>query len=362
MSENISQETSNFYSPRFEVEIDNQILEAEMSKTILDVSVKETINEGTSFQLTVHDELDLTTQEFKWLDHPLFNVGNMIVIKMGYGNDLHDMWMGKITSLEPSFFSGETPTLIVRGHDPSYDFLKKSTPEKPFVDMRYSDIVKYIVSNTPLDPVIHKTEKYETFIRKRNDETYYVFLEKLANKVGYQLKIENRTLYFTRYEDDSDAILTLELRKDIISFNASIKTTGLITEVEVRGHNPIDPSKPIVGTARAGEERSHESGKKTGSQVAEEHYGTVKKVISSSVVNSEEQARMMAKSILSKASDGLIEGDVNCIGIPEIRAGVNIMIEKIGERFSGKYYVKSVTHTINNSGYLTSFSVKRNAL
>lgn len=362
MLENISRETSNFYSPRFQVEIDNQRLEAEMSKTILDVSVVETINEGTSFQLTVHDEFDLNTQEFKWLDHPLFNIGNTIMIKMGYGNDLHDLLMGKITSLEPSFFSGETPTLIVRGHDLSYDYLKKSTPGKSFVDMRYSDIVQSIASDAQLDSVVDEIEKYETSIRKENDETYYVFLEKLANKVGYQLKIENRTLHFTKYEDDSDAILTLELGKDLISFSPSLKTTGLITEVEVRGHNPMDPSRPIVGTARAGEERSQESGKKTGSQIAEEHYGTVKKVISNAVVNSEEQAKMMAQSILSKASDGLIEGDVKCIGIPEIRAGVNVMIEKVGQRFSGKYYVKSAIHTINNSGYLTSFSVKRNAL
>lgn len=362
MLENKSLETSNFYSPRFEVEIDNQTLKAEMSKTILDVSVVETINEGGSFELTVHDEFDLTTQEFKWLDHPLFNVGNTIMIKMGYGNKLHDMLMGKITSLKPSFFSGETPTLIVIGHDLSYDYFKKITPEEQFVDMKYSDIVQSIASDARLKSVVDKTEKYEETITKKNNETYYVFLEKLANIIGYQFKIVKNTLYFTKYEDDSDAILTLELGKDIISFSPSLKTTGLITEVEVRGHNPQDPGKPIVGTARAGDERSQESGKKTGSQVAEEHYGTVKKVISNTNVNSEEQATKMAQSILSKASDGLIEGNVKCIGIPEIRAGVNVMIEKVGQRFSGKYYVKSATHTINNSGYLTSFSVKRNAL
>lgn len=362
MLENKSLETSSFYSPRYEVEIDNQKLEADIARAILDVTVEEKINEGASFQITAHDEFNMTTQEFKWLDHPLFNVGNSIMIKMGYGNDLLTMVTGKITSLEPNFFSGETPTLIIRGHDPSYDYLKKSSPEKPFVDMKYSDIVKAIASDAQLEPVVDDTEKYEKLIRKRNDETYYTFLEGLANKVGYQLKIEDKTLYFTKYEDEGDAILTLELGKDIISFRPSIQTTGLITEVEVRGHNPQDPSKPIVGKAAAGEERSQESGKKTGSQVAEEHYGTVKKVISYTMVNSEEQANKIAQSILNKASDGLISGDLQCIGIPEIRAGVNINIGKVGKRFSGKYYVKSTTHTINDSGYKTSFNVKRNAL
>jgi phage protein D/phage baseplate assembly protein gpV len=357
MLENKSQETSNFYSPRFEVEIDNKKLPEDAAHAILDIKVEEKINEGADFQITVNDEIDLATHEFKWLDNPLFNIGNTITIKMGYENDLHDMLIGKIASLEPSFFSSETPTLIVRGYDLSYDLFKKSTPEKQFEKMKYSDIVQIIASDAKLKPVVKDTEKIEELITKTNDETYYVFLEKLANEVGYQLKIENNTLYFNEYEVDTDAILTLELGKDIISFSPSFNTTGLITEVEVRGSNPQDPGKPIVGTAKAGDEGSQESGKKTPSQVAEQLYGTVKKVISNAAVDSEEQAKKMAQSILSKASESLIGGNVKCIGIPEIHAGVNVMIEKAGKIFSGKYYVKSATHTINNSGYLTSFSV-----
>jgi phage protein D/phage baseplate assembly protein gpV len=357
MLEKKSLETKNFYLPRFEVEIDNKKLPPEVAQSILDITVEEEINEGAHFQITVNIEFDLATHEFKWLDDSLFNPGNTIKIKMGYENVLHDMLTGKITSLEPRFFSGENPSLIVRGHDLSYDYFKKPSPEKPFVEMKYSDIIQSIASDAQLKPVVDNTEKYETLITKTNDETYYVFLEKLANKVGYQLKIDNKTLYFTKYENDTDAIFTLELGTDIISFSPSFNTTGLITEVEVRGYNPQDPSKPIVGTAKAGDEGSQESGKKTASQVAEQLYGTVKKVISNAAVNSEEQAKKMAQSILSKASESLIEGNVKCIGIPEIRAGVNVMIEKAGKIFSGKYYVKSVTHTINNSGYLTSFSV-----
>ncbi len=70
----------------------------------------------------------------------------------------------------------------------------------------------------------------------------------------------------------------------------------------------------------------------------------------------------MALAELNKASDSLIEGEGECIGIPQIRTGVTICLEKLGKRFSGKYYVKGTTHTINSSGYRTRFSVKRNAL
>ena len=70
----------------------------------------------------------------------------------------------------------------------------------------------------------------------------------------------------------------------------------------------------------------------------------------------------MARAELNRASDTLVEGSGECVGIPQIRTGVTIRLEKMGERFSGKYYVKGVTHTLNDSGYRTRFSVRRNSV
>ena len=107
--EKLSAGSSNFYVPRFEIEIQDQKLKADMSKAILEVSAREKADEGASFELTVDDEFDMNTQKFKWLDHKLFSVGNKITVKMGYESKLHTMVMGNITSLEPSFFAGRLP-------------------------------------------------------------------------------------------------------------------------------------------------------------------------------------------------------------------------------------------------------------
>lgn len=359
--EKISLETSNFYAPRFEVEIENRKLAANMSKTILNVTVEEKIDVGASFSLTIHDEFDWGAQEFKWLDHPLFNVGNGITIKMGYANNLHTMVMGNITSLEPSFFTGEPPTITIGGQDLSYDYLKRSTPERTFVDKSYSEIVETIASEAGLLSVVDDTASYEPFIRKNNNVTYFRFLESIAVQVGYEFYIDRKTMYFVEPTDDEKEILTLELGKDIISFRPIMNTTGLVSEVEVRGHNPRDPETPLIGIARAGSERNQESGRRTGSQIVQERHGTQRRVITGRVVNSVEHANSIALSELNKANDNLIKGEGDCIGIPQIRPRVTIRLEKMGEKFSGKYYVKGTTHTINDSGYRTRFTVKRNA-
>lgn len=361
--ETLSLATMNFYAPRFEVEINESRLAANMSKAIIDVTIEEKMNEGASFYFTVNDEFDIEKQKFRWLDHQLFSVGNMVGIKIGYGGDMHEMVLGRISSIEPSFFAGDLPTIVVTGQDLSYDITKRKTPAEPFTGS-YSDIARRIISKskTQLQAVVDDTPVFEPLIRKNNDETYYAFLESLADKVGFTLAIDRRTMYFIRPRDDRKEILTLALGKDLISFRPRMNTAGLVTEVEVRGHNPRDPNTPIVGRAPTGSERTLEPGRKTASQFAAEQYGEIKCVITGKIVNSVEHANSIAQAELNRRGDTFIEGDVDCIGIPQIRPGVTIKLEKVGQKFGGKYYVKETSHSLGSSGYRLHFKVKRNAI
>jgi phage protein D len=184
----------------------------------------------------------------------------------------------------------------------------------------------------------------------------------MADKVGFTFSVDRRTLYFIKPRDDRKEILTLALGKDIISFSPRMNTTGLVTEVEVRGHNPRDPNKPIIGRAPVGSERILEPERKTASQFAADHHGEIKCVLTGKVVNSVEHANAIAQAELNRRSDTFIEGDVDCIGITLIRPGVTIKLEKVGQKFGGKYYVKETSHSIGNSGYRLHFKVKRNAI
>ncbi len=359
--EKLSPTTMNFYAPRFEVEINKSRLAANISKAIMDVTIDEKMGTGATFHFTVNDEFDVAKQQFKWLDHPLFAVGNTVSIKIGYGRDMQDMVMGRITSLEPSFFSGELPTIVIRGQDLSYDKIKRVRPEEPLTGS-YGEIAREIASDAQLEAVVDETPVFEPLIRKKNDETYLDILESMAAKVGFTFIVDRRTMYFIKPRDDRKEILTLALGKDIISFSPRMNTTGLVTEVEVRGHNRKDPNTPIVGRAPAGSERTLEPGRKTASQFAADHYGEIKCVLAGKIVNSVEHANAIAQAELNRRSDTFIEGDVECIGIPQIRPGVTIKLEKVGQKFGGKYYVKETSHSIGNSGYRLSFKVKRNAL
>ena len=358
MAGKISLENINFYIPRFEVEIGGKKLDPVTSKAIVSVEVIEKMIDGTISILKIHDDFDISSQKFKNLDNPLFDIEKNIIIRIGYGNNLHEIFNGTIKRIEPSFFVGETPTFTIEAHDSSYDYLKRKTPLKKFKRMKYSDVAKIIAIKAKLRQEIDDFGELEIH-QKNNNVTYFEFLKDISRMADANFFINRNTLYFVKVNNNRKEILSLELGRDIISFCPNIKTTKLLTEVEVRWSNYCDPLKPIVSLVKAGSERDKVSGMKTGSQLAKERIGDIRKVITCRAVNSSDHAQKIAEAELRKSNSSLIEGTGECLGIPQMRPGVMIGLKKVGYKFSGKYFVTEASHTINDNGYTTKFTVMR---
>jgi len=358
----IEQKNLNFYAPRFEVEIEGtDLLRKEVP--ITSVSVIEKLNDSTRFSMQIYDHYDINTETFQWLDNPLFSIGKEVTIKMGYGANLHTMIVGKIETISSSLFSNASPTLKVEGYDLAYNFLKKASKEREFNNMTDSDIVSTIVgefgSKAGLTASVDSTTQIHDKIIKTNRTSYFNFLMERASNIDYELYVSARTLYFVKKKEEQDELFSLEWGKNLNSFNPMMSTAGVITEVETRCWDEIN-KKVIVGKAKAGDERTQEKGKKKASEIAKEAGRDVKKVMIFPVCSAEEAANR-SKARMNKASDSLITGSGSTLGIPELRSGVLIKLDKLGDRFSGKYRVKEVTHTIDTSGYKVNFTVKRNA-
>lgn len=352
----------SYYAPSFRIIINNQELEADISNTILNVTVTERLNEVSDFSFVVNDEFDLQTQTYKWLDHPLFEVGNDITIEMGYAGNLEPLIDGKIKKLRSSFLSQGAPTLSVEGSDVPYDSLvsQKSSPQRTFDKVKYSDIAKTLASEAGLSASVDETSETHEKIVKRSGINYYNFLLDLSRRVNYEFYVVRKTLYFVEPKVDEEEIATLVWGQNLVTFKPTTNTTGLVTEVEVRGWDS-NTKEEIVGRARTGEEQTQERGRSKGSEIAKELYGEAK-LVQYKPVSSREEATNIALAELNRASNSLLEADGETFGIPELRPGVTVKLEKIGKRFSGKYYLTKTTHTIDGNGYKTSFSVRRNAI
>ena len=72
-----------------------------------------------------------------------------------------------------------------------------------------------------------------------------------------------------------------------------------------------------------------------------------------------EEAAKLAKEILEGIAKDMVKGTGSVPGLPDIRAGTVLLIDGLGKRFSGRYFVIGTTHTIGDSGYTTQFECRR---
>jgi uncharacterized protein len=133
-----------------------------------------------------------------------------------------------------------------------------------------------------------------------------------------------------------------------------------VSEVVVQGWDP-KTKEAIVGQARPGDEVSKMQGAQLGATITEQAFFATQSFIVNTPVFSEGEATQIAKGKFNDLVIDFISGEGTAIGNTDIRAGRVVELLKLGQRFSGLYYVTSSTHCVNQSGYITRFTVARNA-
>jgi hypothetical protein len=71
------------------------------------------------------------------------------------------------------------------------------------------------------------------------------------------------------------------------------------------------------------------------------------------------RSAILAVRELRNKLNNRLTGGGSAVGDPRIRAGAVVRLEGLGPDFSGDYRVTSATHTIDGSGYKTSFEVRK---
>ncbi len=349
----------SYYAPEFVIEINGEEASAEVSKTVLSLSIEQELNKTNNFRFVVQDEF--RGGRYQWLGHDLFKYGNNISVHMGYVHNMNYMLEGKIQNISVNFSQGTAPTFTVDGSDTAYAFLTVESEPEVFKKKKDSDIVKEIAQKAQLEVMVDETEEVFPAKTKKGGISYLDFMTEMTNSnKGFEFYLLGRKIFFVK-KKDKDAICTLRWGEELINFNPVLNTSQAITEVVVRGWDRSG-KKRIEARAKAGKETKQEEGKQLASQIAREIYGDVIRVITDRPVSSREEAKKVAESELEKASDNFIKGSADTIGIPDLKPAVYVNLDGLGEWFSGKYYIEKVTHSIDNNGYRTNFEARRNSL
>lgn len=373
----------DYYAPGFKIEIDG--IKSDDIKilhmAVMSIEINDSIDAPGMFTINLNEGLNLETQEMTWLDSSLLDPesGKDVRVYLDYARGAglqrdEPLITGKIVALSPSFPSSGNPTLSVQGYDDSF-FMQKLVIEKKKLKAlfdsaeNYGDIAKAVAKFCSLEEgdIEDSIKKCES-MRPGPDTSVYQFMRDLADRLGFEFFTRNKKLYFRSPKDGlisgsnggTDELGSLKWGREILSFSPRLSTAKAVSKVTVRGHNQKSPSKPITGTASLEDLTiSEKKVKSAGESAKAAMKGEIESTKHDFPVCNEEDAKTLARAILHKANCSLIEGSCECIGMPEIRPGTTVLIEGVGKKFSGAYYIKSARHSLGDGGYALSLEVRR---
>jgi phage protein D len=353
-----------FYVPSYRILVNGKDLLRQLFLEITQVQVDNTIQGADRFSFTVNSAFNFENREFLLnknfpLINDVFAFGSAVEIRLGYqdNKELPLMLRGKVTSVQTSFPSGGLPQITVSGYDLSY-CMTKGKKSRNWSDKTDSFIVSQIAQKDyGLNPQVQDTVVQHPKT-EQSQESDSQFLEKLAERNGYEISVFDRDLIFKPPpKKEEEAKVSLEWGKGLLSFTPEINIAEQITKVEVRGWD-VATKKEIVGTATAGDEPNRDANRRSGGEVLKQVCRDQGELKVRKPVFSQQEAKRMAEAILKKRAELFVQGSGESIGIPEIRANTNIELLGMGKEFSKKYYVEQATHTISTSGYRTTFKIK----
>lgn len=361
-----------YYVPDYKIEIEGRELDAKTKGDVIELKVKMDLDNLTSIDLTVNnwDDRESTVTStgafgFKYSDTDTFDTGNRIHVQMGYVDDQCSMAKGVITTLTPKFPETGPPTLGVSALDSLVklrDRKPKENDEKKFENKSDSDIAKVIASRNNLkfksdssgrqDPVVAQGDldeaRFLKFLAARNDFDCFI---------GVDPDSGDETLYFKKPTDGREGgrirEYVFEWGKSLINFTPTLSISEQVSSVTVRGWNPRT-KEAIVYTATKDDLPQGGDGK-NGPKAVEAAFGAKGDVIVNHPVVTGQEAQDLAISLLRERANKFIKGSGQVIGLPDLRPGDNVQLCGLGKRFSGRYYVTKVEHSLGSTGYLTQF-------
>ncbi|MFN8451285.1 MAG: hypothetical protein U0521_22560 [Anaerolineae bacterium] len=357
----------DFYVPTYKVYVDGRNTPADVIRDVTQVSYRDNIAEMDSFEITINN-YDAETRSYKYSDEGSdhnFDPGKKLELYMGYfgQTELTRMIEGEITQLRPNFPASGAPTLQISGLNILHRFRKKQNTES-YLKKTDIDIAKAIAKRLSVDIDAVDSPEGKTVREYVLQDNQYdiIFLMERARKIGYDISVVEgkkrgqSKLRFAPSGTLQQRPYDLKYGKSLIQFQPTLTTKDQVNKVTVKGWDPVK-KKPISVTVTR-KELTTRSMKSKDEQFLEPAFDR-EEIITNIPVRNDAEAKTEAKGALERIVKDMITGGGSTVGMPDLRAGTVVYIRGIGERFSGRYFITSTTHTINDSGYMTTFEARR---
>jgi phage protein D len=316
-------------------------------------------------QLRVRDSLRLPDQTFVRLADPLLQLVDQQLLTVGrslevlYGapgaSSPTSVFQGKIQSIELELV-GEGAFIAATAYEPAFA-LHQNRRTSVFQQMTPGDIAQKVIEAAGLTPAVESSasasQVYPFLLQ--NDETDWQLLWRLAAAIDYEVVGQGSKVHFLPAGSTAPgAPVSLHAPDQLISFRPRVSGAQQVDSVVVRGWDPasaqaiVATQSPPTPDSKPGLDRSTVASAAGG--------GTW--TVGDRTVLSQDEADALAASLAARTANAWVEAEGVTAGDPRLRAGCQVQVSGVGDRFGGTYTVTAATHVlVGGHGYQTHFTI-----
>jgi uncharacterized protein involved in type VI secretion and phage assembly len=272
------------------------------------------------------------------------------------GDELKELMAGEVTSIEADYDNIGTRA-IVRGYDLSHR-LSAGRRTRTFQNVKLSDIAVQLANEAGLESEVDDSGATIEHVLQPNTSDLD-FLQSLARRIGFDMRVEGSVLRFRRPTASSEAPgegdylssdpTQLVWNSTLLEFRARMSGVAQVGEVKVRGWSVTD-KEAVIGRAEAvavGVDVSI-----TPPELAS-LVGGETLVVVDRPVDTQDRADAIAKAIAEQVGGSAFEAWGVALGSPELKAGVAVSISNVDPALAGKWVITGSRHEFGAGAYRT---------
>ena len=335
--------------PQFKVSIDGTVISPELARDVMRVEVDRAVFLPGMATIEFHDN------HLSWADDSQFSVGKAIKITVGAHDDnaigtvLFD---GEITAVEPQIISMSSSSLVIRALDKTHR-LHRGSVVKRWETTPDSTVITELLSTAGLTGEVTTTTDANDYVLQDNVSAFDLIC-RLARRNGFIVVSEGGKLLVKAAAEFTTEFVA-EYAKDLLEFRPVLAATSQIGTVSVRGWDPKTKAA-VVGQATTALSAASKVGFATsGAAKATSAFGAATVLVSELPVSKQSVADNLAKATLVDRWTRDLHGEGRIIGEPQVVPATWLHLQKIGARFSGKYFVSRTRHVYRPDKFYETF-------
>lgn len=315
---------------------------------VLDISIIKELNKIPYATIRIADG-SAADSDFDLSNSGLFNPGKSIDLKLGYNGEEQSVFNGLIIN-NSHIISGRQSTLnLICKHKAVKMTVSKNS--RHFNDLGDSDIVEMLFQENGITDLEMESfgNTHEQLLQANVSDWDFALSRMDTNGMACNI---NDSVSVFRPDSSQDSKMTLVYGNNIIAFRSEsdirTQSTAVVATswdyanqlvIEVEG-NPLSNASP---------------GNISENLLAEAHSQDFK--IKTPAMFDNQALQAIADAKKQKQSLSKIQGKVKFQGTSEINPGDWVLLEGLGEQFSGKAFVSAVNHDIRNGNWTTEASL-----